>query len=169
MIVGCCDSRAAPETVFDAAPGELFVHRNVANLVPPHAPDGAYHGTSAAIEYAVTALGVRHVVVMGHGRCGGVAAFLDRAQPVGDFIGKWISLIAPAEPLVVAAAEAERQQAMEFASVRLSLANLATFPFVQDRLANGSLTLHGAWFDIGSGELKVLDPATGAFNPAMAE
>ena len=88
MVIGCCDSRAAPETVFDAAPGELFVHRNVANLVPPYSPDGHQHGTSAAIEYAVTALVVRHVVVMGHGRCGGVAAFLDGKPPGGDFIGR---------------------------------------------------------------------------------
>jgi len=105
MIVGCCDSRAAPETVFDAAPGELFVHRNVANLIPPYDPDGSYHGTSAALEFAVSGLEVRHIVVMGHGRCGGVAAFLAGIPAGGDFVGKWISLMSPAAELIAESAD----------------------------------------------------------------
>ena len=168
MIVGCCDSRAAPETVFETAPGELFVHRNVANLVPPHDPDGAYHGTSAAIEFAVTGLKVRHIVVMGHGRCGGVAAFLAGSPAGGDFIGKWISLMSPAAALIAASAgdAAERQRAMEFASIRTSLDNLAAFPFVRAQRDAGHLALHGAWFDISTGALLILDRTAGHFHPA---
>src|ERR687894_675761 len=98
MVIGCCDSRVSPTVIFDTGPGELFVVRNVANLVPPYAPDGAYHGVSAALEFAVHALGVKHIVVLGHARCGGVRAFMEETAPLspGDFIGKWISLIAPA-------------------------------------------------------------------------
>src|SRR5262245_56640886 len=95
MVVGCCDSRVSPEAIFDAGPGELFVLRNVANLVPPYEPDGAYHSVSAALEYAVEVLRVKHIVVLGHARCGGIKAYADNAPP-GDFIGKWISLLAPA-------------------------------------------------------------------------
>ncbi len=162
MIIGCCDSRAAPETIFDAAPGELFVHRNVANLVPPFDEAGGHHGTSAAIEFGVSELAVRHLVVMGHGRCGGVGAFLSGAEPGGHFIGKWIALMAAAAERVDATAT-DRQQAMEFASVCQSIDNLATFPFVRERVAAGALVLHGAWFGIATGELKVLDPVSGAF------
>src|SRR5215831_17853576 len=98
MVIGCCDSRVSPEVIFDARPGELFVVRNVANLVPPYAPDGAYHGVSAALEFAVGALRVKHIVVLGHAQCGGVRAFAGNSPPLspGDFIGKWMSLIAPA-------------------------------------------------------------------------
>jgi carbonic anhydrase len=105
MVIGCCDSRVSPEVIFDAGPGELFVVRNVANLVPPYAPDSAYHGVSAALEYAVLVLGVRHIVVLGHARCGGVAAYANDAPP-GDFIGKWIPLLRPAAASVGSRAEA---------------------------------------------------------------
>src|SRR5437763_112787 len=98
MVIGCCDSRVSPEVIFDAGPGELFVVRNVANLVPPYAPDDSYHGVSAALEFAVGALRVKHIVVLGHAGCGGVRAFAEPSPPLspGDFIGKWMSLIAPA-------------------------------------------------------------------------
>src|SRR5499426_1291808 len=98
MVIGCCDSRVSPEVIFDARPGELFVVRNVANLVPPYAPDGTYHGVSAALEYAVARLRVKHIVVLGHARCGGIRAFAETGDPQGggEFIGKWMSLIAPA-------------------------------------------------------------------------
>src|ERR671920_2611665 len=98
MVIGCCDSRVSPEVIFDASPGELFVVRNVANLVPPYAPDGDYHGTSAALEFAVQALKVKHIVVLGHARCGGIQAFAEGAAPLskGDFITKWMTLVAPA-------------------------------------------------------------------------
>lgn len=173
MIVSCCDSRAAPETIFDAAPGEIFVVRNVANLVPPYSPDGEYHGTSAALEYAVQVLKVRHIVVMGHGRCGGVNAFrtsLDhgRAEPLspGDFIGKWISLLQPAADDMRCPADAgdePRQRALEEASIRSSLANLVTFPNIGGAVNAGHLHLHGAWFDISTGELWILDRDSGDF------
>ncbi len=162
MIIGCCDSRAAPETIFDAAPGEMFVLRNVANLVPPFEEAGGHHGTSAAIEFGVTELAVRHLVVMGHGSCGGVSAFLSGAAPGGHFIGEWIALMAPAADKAETGI-ADRQRAMEYASVRQSIENLSTFPFVRDRVGSGSLLLHGAWFGIATGELKVLDPVSRAF------
>jgi carbonic anhydrase len=155
--------------IFDAGPGELFVMRNVANLVPPYAPDGEYHATSAALEYAVQVLKVRHIVVLGHGRCGGVKAALDPdAGPFspGDFIGKWMGMLSvPAKR--ISAAEfltpAERQTALERASIRASLENLRTFPCVSILEGKGRLALHGAWFDIESGELWVMDPASGDF------
>ncbi len=177
MIVSCCDSRSAPETIFDAAPGEMFVVRNVANLVPPYAPDGEYHGTSAALEFAVQALKVKHIVVMGHGRCGGVNAFREQldgnaAEPLspGDFIGKWISLLEPATRDIRcedADDIAARQRAIEEASVRQSIRNLATFPCVRILLERNKLRLHGAWFDIGKGELWLMDGDTGDFHPAL--
>src|ERR1700716_991912 len=105
LVIGCCDSRVSPEVIFDAGPGELFVARNVANLVPPYAPDGGYHGVSAALEYAVLVLRVRHIVVLGHARCGGIAAYANDAPP-GDFIGKWISLLTPAAASVGSREEA---------------------------------------------------------------
>ena len=177
MLVGCCDSRAAPETIFDAAPGELFVVRNVANLVPPYDPDGEYHGTSAAIEFGVMGLKVRYILVMGHGRCGGVQAYIaNRDAPEGAdlesgaFIGKWISLIAPAEKLVCEdpADAAARQRALEFASVRQSIENLRTFPSIKNLEEIGEIELHGAWFDISTGELWIMDAATGDFRRPSA-
>ena len=178
MVISCCDSRAAPETVFDAAPGEIFVLRNVANLVPPYAPDGEYHGTSAALEFAVQVLKVKHIVVMGHGRCGGVHLFREHhegaaPEPLspGDFIGKWISLLEPAvldircEDVASAAA---RQRALEEASVRNAIRNLATFPCVKILLEKGRIAIHGAWFDIATGELWLLDGNDGNFRPALA-
>ena len=170
MVIGCCDSRAAPETIFDAGPGELFVVRNVANLVPPYEPDGEYHGTSAALEFAVQVLKVAHVVVLGHGRCGGIKAALDEhLAPLspGDFIGKWMSLLRPATRTLSGTTlmtSSERETALERISVRNSISNLRTFPNVAEREQAGDLSLHGAWFDIGSGELWVMDPASGDFS-----
>lgn len=166
MIIACCDSRSAPETIFDAAPGELFVHRNVANLIPPFNADGQQHGTSAALEFGVTGLNVRNIVVMGHGRCGGVHAYLSGGAPTGsDFIGPWIGLLLPAAELVAddAMGGKDPQQALEFASIRQSIKHLRSFPWVKSAEADGTLTLHGAWFDISSGELLALDSDTGTF------
>ena len=175
MIIACCDSRAAPETIFDTGPGELFVVRNVANLVPPYTPDGEYHGTSAALEFAVQGLKVKNIVVLGHGRCGGVAAALNPgAGPLspGDFIGKWMNLLK--EPAAIVTENqlmtiGERQRALERISIRFALANLRTFPCVQILEQKGRLSLHGAWFDISSGELWVMDPATGDFARPLME
>jgi carbonic anhydrase len=136
MVIGCSDSRSAPEAVFDAGPGELFVVRNVAALVPPYAPDANLHGVSAALEYAVLALRVSSVVVLGHGRCGGIAAALEGQEPLSttDFVGAWIA-------------------GVRALGAALEAANLRTFPWVQACESRGELTLHGAWFDIASGEL----------------
>ncbi|MDE0391828.1 MAG: carbonic anhydrase [Rhodospirillales bacterium] len=172
MVIACSDSRSAPETIFNAAPGELFVVRNVANLVPPYEPDGAHQSTSAALEFAVQSLRVRHIVVLGHGRCGGIRAALHpEAAPLspGDFIGRWMTLLGPAADEIAADAgltDAERQTALERASIRHSLACLRTFPFVSILEDRGRLSLHGAWFDIAHGELWTMDPATGEFSQA---
>jgi carbonic anhydrase len=164
MIIGCCDSRVAPEVIFDAGPGELFVVRNVANLVPPYEPDGTYHGVSAALEYAVQVLRVRNIVVLGHARCGGIQAFADKAPP-GDFIGPWISLIAPVAAGMHAREEprASYLTRLEQASVVQSLENLTAFPWVRGALERSELALHGAYFDVATGQLTTLDPASGRF------
>ena len=168
MVIACCDSRSAPEVIFSSGPGELFVVRNVANLVPPYTPDGEFHATSAALEFAVQSLKVKNIVVMGHGRCGGIRAALDPGAPLspGDFIGKWMSLVAPAAESVSGNAmmtRGERQTALERISIRYSLANLRTFPCVSILEGKGKLTLSGAWFDISTGELWVMNRATGDF------
>ena len=174
MIIACCDSRADPATIFNASPGELFVVRNVANLVPPFEPLGDYHGTSAAIEFAVTGLGVRNILVLGHAKCGGIQAFLEGAFDPGAggaFIGKWMGIAKAARGEVLARTRgqsaAERQQAMELASIGTSLDNLMTFPFVRERVAAGRLFLHGAYFSIASGELTVCRPEVGDFVPFL--
>jgi len=172
MVIACCDSRTAPETIFQTAPGELFVVRNVANLVPPHEPDGAYHGTSAALEFAVQSLHVRHIVVLGHGGCGGIRAAL---QPSGaplspdDFIGKWMSQLRPIVGRLRSAdrsSEEELQTVLERASVRNSITNLRSFPYIANLEDRGELSLHGAWFDIAEGELWTMNPSTGEFATA---
>ncbi len=163
MMIACCDSRAAPELIFNAAPGELFVVRNVANLVPPYAPDGEFHSTSAALEFAVQSLKVKHIVVMGHGRCGGIKAALNGGgTPLspGDFIGKWMSLVAPSAEAVAGntmMTATERQTSLERISIRYSIANLRTFPCVKILEDKGRISLHGAWFDILTGELWVMN------------
>ena len=175
LVIACCDSRAAPETIFDAAPGELFVIRNVANLVPPYAPDGDYHATSAALEFGVQALKVKHIVVLGHGRCGGIkAALTPDMTPLspGDFIGKWMSMVEEPAKVVMAnglMTAGERQTALERISIRFSLQNLRSFPYVAAGEADGSLTLHGAWFDISTGELWAMDDETGDFQRPMVD
>ena len=169
LVIACCDSRAAPEPNYDCGPGELFVIRNVANLVPPYEPDAQFHSTSAALEFAVQSLKVKHIVVLGHGRCGGIKAALDpNAAPLspGDFIGKWMGLVAPAAEAVAGNAmmtSSERQTALERISIRYSLANLRTFPCVSILERKEKLTLHGAWFDISTGELWAMNPETGDF------
>ena len=169
LIIACCDSRAIPEKIFNAGPGELFVIRNVANLVPPYAPDGTYHSTSAALEFAVQSLRVKNIVVMGHGRCGGIQAALSPdAEPLspGDFIGKWMSMLSPLAAQVqnsTALTTVERQTALERISIRASIQNLMTFPCVKILNERKKLQLHGAWFDIATGELWVMNPDDGNF------
>jgi carbonic anhydrase len=162
MIIACCDSRAAPETIFDAGPGEMFVVRNVANLVPPYTPDGGHHATSAALEFAVMSLGVRHIVVMGHGRCGGIRAAVQEASPLThtDFIGSWMRAIKDVTRIVprVLGENAEtHERHIERASIEHSLANLRTFPWIRMKENKRDLALHGVWFDISMGELHAYD------------
>jgi carbonic anhydrase len=167
MVIGCCDSRVSPEVIFDARPGELFVVRNVANLVPPYAPDGQAHGVSAALEFAVAALKVKYIVVLGHAHCGGVKAYAEDAEPLspGDFIGKWMELMAPAAAKVARAGltPAEYLEKMEQASVVNSLDNLMTFPRLRKLIERGSVSIHGAYFGVAKGQLSVLDRETGEF------
>ena len=169
MLIACCDSRADPAMIFDAGPGELFVLRNVANLVPPPEDDNAFHGTSAAIEFAVTGLGVQHIVIMGHAQCGGVRAYVDGALGNGGrntYINRWASLLAPAFENVPDGLDApEAAQRLERAAIRHSLKQLNAFPFVEERVRNGSLTTHGAFFGIASGVLEWMDESDGTFNP----
>jgi carbonic anhydrase len=171
MVIGCCDSRVSPEVIFDAGPGELFVVRNVANLVPVYAPDGGAHGVSAALEYAVRVLRIKHIVVLGHAQCGGIRAFIDHSAPLspGDFIGRWMSMfIKPGE--TVSQRDHETLQdfiiRIEKAAVFRSLENLLTFPFVKAPVARGELQLHGGYFGVAEGSLSVLDPATKEFRSA---
>jgi carbonic anhydrase len=170
MVIGCCDSRVSPEVIFDAGPGELFVARNVANLVPVFQPDGNAHGVSAALEYANQVLRIKHIVVLGHAQCGGIRAFVDKSAPLspGDFIGKWMSIIGPAADTLPDPGEVPSPDyiaKLELAAIEQSLANLMTFGSVRRRVAEGGLELHGAYFGIASGELLIRDPKTKVFVP----
>jgi carbonic anhydrase len=174
MVIACADSRADPAMIFDAAPGELFVVRNVTALVPPYDESGGWHGTSAAIEFAVTRLKVKEIVVMGHGGCGGVMASLSAAadRPVGRFIAEWVEILAPARDAVLADETIPRtdwQEAIEHGAVGLSLANLMTFPFIREAVEAGQLTLDGSWFSIGRGELRWREPGTGKFGVVASD
>jgi carbonic anhydrase len=173
MVIGCCDSRVSPEVIFDARPGELFVVRNVANLVPPYAPDGAHHGVSAALEFGIGVLRIKHVVVLGHAQCGGVRAFVEDNEPVspGDFIGNWMSLIAPAARKIGPRGErplADYLTELEQASIANSLGNLLTFPRLKKLVERGAVVLHGAYFGVATGQLSVRDPGTGEFRLVAA-
>jgi carbonic anhydrase len=175
MIIGCCDSRVSPEVIFNTRPGEIFVVRNVANLMPPHEPDDRYHGTSAALEFAMVSLKVEHVVVLGHARCGGIRAFAASRAPGHapltdtDFIGKWMSLLDNVEvPKRTISQSLDDYAAMiEVASIRQQLANLRTYPCVQSREARGRTQLHGCYFNIATGHLAVLDEADGQLHPVI--
>ena len=175
MVIACSDSRVDPSQIFDVAPGEIFVVRNIAALVPPYEEGGGRHGVSAALEFAVTQLEVKDVIVMGHGLCGGVNAALTRqfegAMPgKGGFIAHWVDMLDEARDRVLAdggdPTTRDVQRAMEQEAVKVSLANLRTFPFIPVREAQGTLRLHGARFAISDGNLELLDQATGIFNRA---
>ena len=173
MVIACSDSRVDPTQIFDTSPGEMFVVRNIANLVPPFELGGGRHGVSAALEFAVTQLEVPEIVVMGHGACGGIRAALSRefehARPgEGGFIAHWIDLLDEARDRIVAehGDGPEAIRALELEAVRVSLANLRTFPCIPEREQAGKLRLHGAYFAIADGVLHVLDESTGAFSAA---
>jgi carbonic anhydrase len=160
LVVACVDSRVDPAIIFDTAPGEMLTVRNVANLVPPYAPDVAYHGTSAALEFGVRVLEVRHLVVLGHGLCGGVQALLQGAPAnARDFIAPWMSMAETARVRALLCPSAdERQECAEHEVIKVSLANLMTFPWIAEQVAAGKLALHGAWFSIRTGMLMLLQP-----------
>ena len=172
MVIACSDSRVDPATIFGSRPGEVFVVRNVANLVPPFETGGGHHGVSAAVEFAVTKLGIEDILVLGHGACGGVNASLtrslaDAAPGEGGFVADWIALLDEARDRVVAdhGTGEDGQRALEQEGVKVSIANLMTFPFVRERVDAGTLTIHGAVFAIADGKLRVMD-ANGRFEAA---
>ncbi len=172
MIISCSDSRVDPETIFSAMPGELFVVRNVANLVPPYETGGKFHGVSAAIEFAALNLRVKHLIVMGHSGCGGVKAALDQSaaiQTESQFISRWMSMLDDARLAVLASHQtrphAEKQRALEKEGVKAAIKNLRSFPFVRELEDKGRLSLHGAYFDIATGTLSVLNHSRNDFFP----
>jgi len=172
MVISCCDSRVDPETIFSAMPGELFVVRNVANLVPPYETGGKFHGVSSAIEFAVLNLRIKHLIVMGHSGCGGVKTALDQnaaIQTEAQFISRWMSMLDEARLRVLAAhqtaPQAEKLAALEKEGVKTAIRNLRTFPFVSEAENKGRLALHGAYFDIASGTLSVLNHSRNEFFP----
>ena len=171
MVVSCCDSRVHVTSIFGAEQGEFFIHRNIAALVPPHKPDGDLHGTSAAIEYAVTALKVTNLIVLGHSRCGGVegcrkmcAGEAPELEEKSSFVGRWMDLLRPGYTRLAEGGDVG-QTDLEREAVLTSLRNLMTFPFVAERVEAGTLSLHGLWTDIASGELLGYVPASEGFEP----
>lgn len=173
MIIACCDSRVNMSALFEADTGEFFIHRNIANLIPPYEPDGDHHGTSAAIEFAVTSLKVAHLMVVGHSQCGGVAGChamcsgkAPELEEMTSFVGRWMDILRPGYEKVAGKGDPDEEiRALEKEAVIVSLKNLATFPFVQEAIDNDSLTLHGLWVEIGEGELYQFDEASNSFQP----
>jgi carbonic anhydrase len=166
LVVACIDSRVDPTMIFDTAPGEMLTVRNVASLVPPYAPDGSYHGTSAALEFGVRVMRVRDLIVLGHGLCGGVQTLLEGTpDKLSEFVGPWMSIAQPACARAMRFPPGEgRRLICEHEVIKVSLGNLMTFPWIAERVAAGDLTLHGAWFDIRIGALMTLQP-DGTFAP----
>lgn len=173
MVISCCDSRVHVTSIFGADQGEFFIHRNVANLVPPYLPDGDHHGTSAAVEYAVTVLKVAHLIVLGHSQCGGVKGCLDmckghapQLEAKESFVGRWMDILKPKYEHVAAIGDEDEQvRQLEKHAVVASLENLMTFPFIASAIDDGTLSLHGLWTDIGEGGLQCFDPAADRFVP----
>ncbi|EKE44113.1 carbonate dehydratase [Oceaniovalibus guishaninsula JLT2003] len=172
MVVSCCDSRVHVTSIFGAEQGEFFIHRNIANLVPPYEPDGDRHGTSAAVEYAVSYLRVAHIIVLGHSRCGGVQGCYDmcsgKAPELDEktsFIGRWMDILRPGFERLPEGDEATRKLALEHEAIRVSLENLMTFPFIRDAVKDDRLSLHGLYNDIAEGGLWTLEPRTDEFVP----
>jgi carbonic anhydrase len=170
MVISCCDSRVHVTSIFGADQGEFFIHRNIANLVPPFNPDGHHHGTSAAVEYAVSTLKVAHLIVLGHSGCGGVEGCYDMCsghapelEDSSSFIGRWMDILRPSYADLPDGDDAMRKRALEKASVLVSLENLMTFPFVKNAVETDMLSLHGLWNDIGEGGLEAFDPSNGEF------
>ncbi|MEL7132871.1 MAG: carbonic anhydrase [Pseudomonadota bacterium] len=173
MIISCCDSRVNVTSIFGADQGEFFVHRNIANLVPPYEPDGEHHGTSAAVEYAVNVLKVAHLVVLGHSRCGGVQGCIDMCEgrapeleEKGSFVGRWMDILRPKFPEVAdIEGQTSKAERLEQLAVVTSMENLMSFPFVEERVNNGSLSIHGLRMDIENGGLSQFMGKTLDFQP----
>ena len=172
MVISCCDSRVHVTSIFGADQGEFFIHRNIANLVPPYEPDGTHHGTSAAVEYAVTVLKVTHLIVMGHSQCGGVKGCLDMCkghapelEKQESFVGRWMDILKPKYEQVADLEGDAQERRMEQLAVQTSIENLFTYPFVAEHFESGQLSLHGLLLDIGKGVLEYYQPATGDFQP----
>jgi len=172
MVISCCDSRVHVTSIFGADEGEFFIHRNIAGLVPPYKPDGQTHGTSAAIEYAVTSLGIAHIIVLGHSNCGGVKGCHDMCsghapelEVQSSFVGRWMDILRPGYDRVASLPPDEILTALEKQAVLVSLENLMTFPFVTEAVADERLTLHGLWTHTGEGGLENYDPKAGGFVP----
>ena len=170
MVVSCCDSRVDPETIFSAMPGELFVVRNIANLVPPYETTGQYHGVSAALEFAALNLRVKHIVVLGHSGCGGILACLEQSatrQSEARFISNWMNILDEARTRILASAAgrsaAELRVELEREGIKVSIQNLRSFPCIKALESKGRLHLHGAHFEIATGNLSVLNEGTGEF------
>lgn len=170
MVVSCCDSRVHVTSIFGADQGEFFIHRNVANLVPPYAPDSDHHGTSAAVEYAVRTLRVAHLIVLGHSGCGGVQGCYDMCSGAApelnettSFVGRWMDILRPGYDRLPNGDQDTRVRALEKEAVLVSLENLMSFPFVAQAVEDGDLTLHGLWNDIGNGGLEAYDSDTSTF------
>ncbi len=170
MIIACCDSRVHVTSIFGADQGEFFIHRNIANLVPPYEIGGGQHGTSAAVEYAVTSLRVAHLIVVGHSNCGGVAGcqamcsgIAPELESEGSFVGRWMDILRPGYERVEKAGGDLRM--LEHEAVLVSLENLMTFPFVRDAVEADNLGLHGVWHDIGGGALLHYQSDSGEFVP----
>lgn len=166
MVISCCDSRVDPATIFDTSPGQMFALRNVANLVPPFDSSGGMHGASAAIEFGVSGLHVKHIVVLGHGQCGGIKAALeggDLGEPGPSFIDEWMTIVKEARDGVIERDPTDPQRELELEAIKVSLQNLRTFPFIADREKRGELKLHGAWYAIGEAKLFELDEESDEF------
>jgi len=168
MVISCCDSRIHPTSIFGADEGEFFIHRNIANLVPPYSPDEENHGTSAAIEYAIKELKVKHLIILGHKDCGGIKyghhMHSNSENPNYEFINKWVSIILPAFNKIQKDLSGQKQiNQLEEESIKISIENLFNFPFVKKAIEDNSLLIHGLIHDIGSGNLKYLSPVTEGF------
>ncbi|MFK7751630.1 MAG: carbonic anhydrase [Sedimentitalea sp.] len=171
MVISCCDSRVHVTSIFGADQGEFFIHRNIANLVPPYEPDGDHHGTSAAVEYAVTVLKVAHIIVLGHSQCGGVQGCIDMCKGSApelerkdSFVGRWMDILRTKYALVAEISDPQSQaRALEKHAVVVSMDNLMSFPFIASAVGDGGLSIHGLWTDIGEGGLECYDPVSRGF------
>lgn len=175
LLIGCSDSRVDPAILTDCRPGDLFVVRNVANLIPPYEPDARYHGVSSAIEYAVRFLHVEHIIVMGHSHCGGIDALMrsSKESPLGEFIDHWVEIAQPAKDIVQRDLSNKpfdmQARACEQASIMISLENLLTFPWVAERVQAETLALHGWYFDLEAGQMLGYQPDTGEFEKLVTK